>query len=175
MRLFIGLELSDEVRASLAEASEVWKTTARAHFHEPDRYHMTLAFLGDVDRERVPLLENTMRRVDWRPFAIESGAPGSFASGALYYGVREPCPGLYAAYRAVADALRADGWPYDDKPFRPHITVARQAKACGAPPLLTPWRQEVRYLTLFESARRDTPEGSRLFYTPIFRTEANKP
>ncbi len=174
MRLFIGLELNDEARAALAAARASWEPTVRARFYEPDRYHLTLAFLGEVDPERVPLLENTMRRAVWTPFAMEAGEPGSFPGGALFYGVKRPAPGLFAAREAVAEALRADGWSFDDKPFRPHITVARQAKGFGEPPACAPWRQEVRHITLFESARGQVPGGSRLFYTPIFRAEASR-
>ncbi len=175
MRLFVGLELCDEARGALAVASSIWQKSARARFYEPDRYHLTLAFLGEVLPERVPLLENTLRRIRWSPFVIEGGEAGSFPAGALFYGVKTPCPGLFAAQNAVAESLRADGWSFDEKPFRPHITVARQAKSVGDPPPLAPWRQEVRHVTLFESARHETDGGSRLFYTSIFRTEANLP
>ena len=169
MRLFVGIELNDEARAVLSAARAFWEKSAKARFSDEALYHLTLVFIGNVDEERLPALKRTLSRVKWSPFSFTTGAPDTFSKGILFAGVQEPCEGLFALQNAVTEALREDGWAFEDRPYRPHITLARQAKQTGIPPQIAPARVPVKRFALFESARVD----GKLCYTPIARWEAN--
>lgn len=168
MRLFVGIEMNEEARAVLSAARAFWEKSVQAKFCDADLYHLTLVFLGNVEPERLPALKKTLSSVRFKPFRIATGAPDRFEKGVLFAGVQMPNEPLFALQAAVAQALREDGWAFEDRPYRPHITMARQAKGFGDPPAIPPVSVPVRRFALFESARVD----GRLCYTPISGWEA---
>lgn len=169
MRLFVGIELHDEARAALSAARAFWETTAKARFCDADLYHLTLVFIGNLEPEQLPALKNTLARVRWKPFSFSTGAADSFPKGILFAGVQTPNEALFSLQSEICKALKQDGWAFEDRPYHPHITLARQTKQLGTPPQIPPVRVPVQSFALFESARVD----GRLCYTPIARWEAN--
>jgi 2'-5' RNA ligase len=93
-----------------------------------DTWHVTLAFLGEVGEDRVAAVHTAVgRAVDGRPapeLCLAGG--GRFGRGRftlLWVGVEgEELGGLA---RSVRRELKRARLPYDDKPFKPHLTVAR--------------------------------------------------
>ena len=63
------------------------------------------------------------------PFDVGITGAGAFPTPqrprALWLGVDEGVAGMEAAARAVDGALVERGWAADDRPFRPHLTLAR--------------------------------------------------
>jgi 2'-5' RNA ligase len=93
-----------------------------------DNWHVTLAFLGDVDEERLPDVDAAVgRAVDGLPapqLCLAGG--GRFGRGRftlLWVGVEGG--DLAGLAREVRRELKRARLPYDDKPFKPHLTVAR--------------------------------------------------
>jgi len=84
----------------------------------------------------------------------------------LYWaGVRES-PALRALASSLRRALKEAGYPVDDKPFRPHITLARQARFASPPRIEPPaLSMTADQIILMESKRID----GRLVYVPRFR------
>ena len=115
MRLFVAVGLPEVPAAHLAQA------LGRA----PDpRWHLTLAFLGDVV-DPAPLL-GPLSAVPLDPFALSLAGAGTFGRGrVLWVGVgagREP---LSALAGEVAAACRSAGVALEERAFRPHLTVRR--------------------------------------------------
>lgn len=98
----------------------------------PQRWHVTLAFLGEVPDERGPQVEQALDRAvaDGRPpgpVRLHLSGGGTFGRGrstVLWVGVGGDVAGLTGLHREIRDALRAAGLPYDNRPFTPHLTVA---------------------------------------------------
>jgi RNA 2',3'-cyclic 3'-phosphodiesterase len=100
-----------------------------------DTWHVTLAFLGDVRDDRVADVETAVGRAaaEWR--AAGSGPPdlrlaggGRFGRGRftlLWVGVDGDREELRGLSRVVRRELKRSRLPYDDKPFTPHVTIAR--------------------------------------------------
>jgi 2'-5' RNA ligase len=93
-----------------------------------ETWHVTLAFLGEVNEERFPDVEAAVgRAVDGRPapqLCVAGG--GRFGRGRftlLWAGVEGA--ELAGLARHVRRELKRARLPYDDKPFKPHLTVAR--------------------------------------------------
>src|SRR6185369_1698033 len=103
-----------------------------------DRWHVTLAFLGDVATERIPSAAEALDRA-WRaeagqpggaagPLTVRFAGGGLFGSGAsaiLWAGIGGDVEALRRLARAVRRELDRVGLPFDDRPFRPHLTISR--------------------------------------------------
>lgn len=137
MRLFVGLELPDSLKQALLAsmggvANARWQTAAQLH--------LTLRFIGEVDRHSCADIAATLGRVNIRPFMAELGEPGLFDHrgriDALWVGVR-PAAALAQLAKSVNAALASVGVPPEPRAFVPHITVARGRSMIGA----TGWPQ----------------------------------
>ena len=100
-----------------------------------DAWHVTLAFLGEVDEQRGPDAAAAIERaaVGWRatgpgPPRLRLAGGGRFGRGRftlLWVGVEGDREALVRLSRQVRRELKRDRLPYDDKPFKPHLTIAR--------------------------------------------------
>ena len=165
LRLFFGLPLPGELQAAL----DLWQ---RGHagiqgWSRPGGLHLTLAFLGERPAAALPSLEATAAAMAsrHRPSPLCTAGLGGFPKAAaarvLWLGV-EPSQALEALATDLRGGLAAAGEPFDAKPFRAHLTLARlrrpqPASAFAAP---APAAFEVDRLVLFESG----PQGC---YTPL--------
>lgn len=104
-----------------------------------DGLHLTVRFLGPTPRERIPAvtaaLDVIARTVP--PFVVRLAGTGAFPSAdrprTLWLGVADGAPILAALAREFGAALIAEGWPPEDRPFRPHLTLARSDGVRSAP------------------------------------------
>ncbi len=115
---------------------------AQRHFRLPRAggVHLTLFFLGSVERERLARVEGELRSaLDGQgPPRLALTGTGAFPARGrervLWIGVQEAPPGarLAACRSAVLAALRGSGFDTREEerePFRPHVTVARRREA----------------------------------------------
>jgi RNA 2',3'-cyclic 3'-phosphodiesterase len=138
---------------------------------EPSLLHVTLAFLGQQPEERLSVLEQVGRTV---ANASESGGlrlgqAGSFGPRreprVLWVGLDGDVPALLALQSRLNVELRGAGFNLEDRPFSPHITLARRRDGVrsdgppGWPPVPGPAGEEfaMDHLTLVES--RLSPRG----------------
>jgi 2'-5' RNA ligase len=110
----------------------------------PERAHLTLTFLGDVPRDRLDEVAAAARRAAARrtPFrwTLEGvGAfPGPVRPRVAWVGVGEGSEEIVALQADLTGELRAAGLaPPDERPFAPHVTVARaRGRPSGTLPAL---------------------------------------
>jgi RNA 2',3'-cyclic 3'-phosphodiesterase len=92
-----------------------------------ETWHVTLAFLGEVADDRAPDAAAALERAAvGPPVTLRLAGGGRFGRGrftVLWVGVEGD--GLDGLARRVRHELRKGRLPYDDRPFRPHLTVAR--------------------------------------------------
>jgi 2'-5' RNA ligase len=102
----------------------------RARWVRPEGFHLTLAFLGEVEAGLVPAIARAMREklgeeVGFRAHFAGLGCfPNSGPVRVVWAGL-EPAARFERLAELVQDALRAVGVAFDDKPFRSHVTLAR--------------------------------------------------
>lgn len=137
MRLFVALTPPPEAIADLERAI----APQRARWPElrwaaPERWHVTLAFLGEVDEAKLPDLRARMERAAGRhhELDIRVGRGGAFPSATkarVLVAHIEGEPDALAALRVLAasvaaGARRAGAPPPDEaRRYRPHLTIAR--------------------------------------------------
>lgn len=173
MRTFIALEVPEEFEHEVAGVVRTLAPLVPGRFMKQETYHLTLAFIGEVGevqaRDAMDALD--VACADMEPVTLRCTGLGRFGrtnDATLWLGIDDRGP-LNELARRVRDALAACGVPYDEKPFRAHITLARRARLPkGAlPELAFPQPTVVRKVTLFKSIL--APEGAR--YKPLYTVE----
>lgn len=175
MRLFFGLSLPDAARRAVAAFAAQAQSAVPGRYVPAENYHVTLAFLGEVEPRRLAQAQETLEH------CVQSfPAPRLAPSGAALFGKSQNGilvlrfdsePSLAPLHGALISALRARDLPADPGPFTPHVTLARHARAqeaalraLGAPAAAGFCAREAH---VFLSAR-DSDDILR--YTPLFST-----
>jgi len=132
VRLFVTLWPDDPVRAALRAYRNHWRWPRSAAAMHGDRLHLTLHFLGSQPRTLLPQLEAALA-VPFTPFSLHFGHAEVWRHGSA---VLEPVAApdaLLDLHAALGHALTGLGVALEDRPFRPHVTMARHASGAIAP------------------------------------------
>jgi RNA 2',3'-cyclic 3'-phosphodiesterase len=119
VRLFLALEPPAQVIAHLDGALGAARAAhPELRWVDSRRWHLTLAFFGEVPDGRVDRLQQRLdRKIAGSPaMALRFAGAGRFDGRVLWVGVHGDRAPLRALARRVA---------VDDRPYRPHLTVAR--------------------------------------------------
>lgn len=169
MRLFIALPLSDGMRRVLLDAQRDMRAQGvRANFSREENLHLTLAFLGEVEGGNVRAAQEAVLSLEGEGFPLTLERLGNF--GSLYWaGLRKSAP-LERLAGQVRRALDQRGLDYDRKPFRGHITLARQVRASEPFRIeLPPAEMTADRVVLMCSERIE----GKLTYTPVAERRLN--
>ena len=124
-RLFVAARPPAAVRAALIAAMG---GVAGARWQNDDQLHVTLRFIGAVDRHQAEDIAVALARVRHPPIDATLGAYGTFARqgriDTLWVGL-QPRDRLTSLHVRVDAALRVAGVAPDARAFLPHVTLAR--------------------------------------------------
>lgn len=127
-RLFLGVSLTEEVRHSIRTLLAGAEIPGRPV--PPGNWHVTLVFLGDTSAEGKGRLSASlsMERLG-APFSVRFGAMGAFPrpsrASILWLGVSEGADVMVSLKQRVSAAVRRAGFPVEERPFTPHVTLSR--------------------------------------------------
>lgn len=141
-RLFIALPLPLEARSAieaLVAGVRVAPEPEPGERRDPhdvrwvrmDGLHVTLRFLGPTDPDRIGDLRTAVdaAATGVQPFELGLGGAGAFPNPVrprvLWLGLEHGLAPLNELTARLAGSLAAHGWPHDDRPVRPHLTLAR--------------------------------------------------
>lgn len=131
-RLFVAIRLPRPIRTRLLA---LMGGVPGARWQTEDQLHLTLRFIGEVDRRRAEDLTAALLSATFPPFEIALQGAGHFGqgtrAGALWFGVT-PHDRLAALHRKIDQACRRAGLPPEGRAYLPHITVARLPRVAGA-------------------------------------------
>lgn len=125
-RLFLALWPSPETleRLRAFKASCTWSAGARL---TPDRnLHVTLHFIGDVERERVPRLVDAFAEPT-ADVALRFDERELWGRGLAVLVASEVPDALSQLHSELALRLNQLELPVESRPYRPHVTLARDA------------------------------------------------
>jgi 2'-5' RNA ligase len=137
MRIFIGIDLDPEVRARISRFLEgVEGFAPDARWARPESLHITLKFIGEQAPERVEAITERLRRIESSAFEIRSAGYGFFptakAPRVFWIGIQAG-PQLAELAESIDMAVAELGIPREDRPFSPHLTLARAGGRSGSP------------------------------------------
>jgi RNA 2',3'-cyclic 3'-phosphodiesterase len=151
-RLFFALWPPPTAQAKLAAAAAALSLAAPAHAIRAEKYHLTVAFVGEVAGDSV----DRVRRI-----GAELRAPGFPISCDAYEywpkpqvvvaAARAIPPELQALWDDLHRALAAEGFAMRVKRLRPHVTLAKRVAADPQLPVFEPFTWHARDLRLVHS------------------------
>ena len=136
-RLFVAIRPPEEVRDLLID---VMDDGVAVRWQSDEQLHLTLRFIGEVERPVAEDVAAELERIRFEPFVLRLNGVGRFdqrRGGALWAGI-EPRDELKALVQKVERACQAAGLPAERRAYHPHITLARWSKAA---PNLDPFIQ----------------------------------
>ena len=152
MRLFFALWPGEEVRARLARWSRELRASCGGRPVPAQRLHMTLAFLGSLEAERIAEAERAASEVVARAMSLVLDQPGYWKHNRIVWaGASAPPPELEGLVLELRGALARSRIAFDPKPFAAHVTLLRDARKPRAMPVLEPIRWEVEGFALLRS------------------------
>lgn len=161
MRLFYAVMLDDNCKRALDSCCRALRPYLdKGRFTRLENLHLTLVFLGEADLDAA---KNCLHRLQAAPFEIVIAGLGRFrqpGGDVLWAGV-QPEEGLLRAQRGLEDLARQAGFPVEDRPYRPHLTLARgvrlipETNLADLDPLLPNCGMQVKAVSLMESRRED--------------------
>jgi 2'-5' RNA ligase len=185
MRLFIAVELDEEVRAVAAGVARDLRERlpgVAARWVDADKMHLTVRFIGHVEDAQAPaILEAIAAPVALAPFDVELGSCGVFPRSGpprvVWIGLKQGLDSLQTLHQEFNRRLAPLGFVAEDRPFSAHLTLARvkdaprgltrTARATVAATRVPPAACRIDAATVFQSAL--SPKGSS--YTRLLTAE----
>lgn len=171
MRLFVAIEIDQEIRNRIAEfIAQLKPRVANARWVRPEGLHITLKFLGNVTEEKVLPIERALQPIQAAKFPITVQNVGIFPSPksprVLWLGIDAGLELVHLAER-VDEKMSSCGFEREKRPFSPHVTLARLAERGKKPdlnflvsgPKPTFGTMMAKHFHLYES--KLGPQGSR--------------
>lgn len=134
LRLFVAVELPEEIREGLRELMDALRTHAAAHavrWVRPEGIHITLKFLGAVPAGRLDELQRALERATAgvAPFEFAVSGMGSFGGRrnvrVVWAGVGGETAALASLAARVEDEMAPLGFARESRPFAAHLTLGR--------------------------------------------------
>jgi len=187
MRLFVALippasavrhlaAAVDAVRSDRETSADGRQPAGGLHWVPPQSWHLTLAFLGQVDESRLDDLQARLGRAAGRHerLSLAFVGAGRFGHRLLFAGVEGDIDALHRLHGSVVAAARRARVEVDERRLRPHVTLARArdntplAPAAEALGSYVGPRWTARWVELVES-RQPGPPGRSPTYVTVHR------
>ena len=160
LRAFFALVPPSEMRAALAELG---RDRARRLHGRPvpaENIHLTLAFVGAWPRARMDALLAAGNALNAEAMRVTLDRQGGFRRSGVAWVAPSSAPAtLGMLANALAANLRVNGVPYDEKPFHPHLTIARKCRGPFEHGAIGPFVWDIDAVALVASDTR--AEGAR--------------
>jgi 2'-5' RNA ligase len=136
-RVFCAIELPEDVRSRLQEHIARLRKEfpdAAASWSRVENIHLTLKFFGNVEVNRIPKISVAATKAvkHFPKFEIDVGKTGVFPrpsrAQVLWIGVNDRSGKLSALHEKIDKECASEGFPKDERAYRPHLTIARIRK-----------------------------------------------
>jgi 2'-5' RNA ligase len=137
MRVFVALDLDDEIRERIQQfVEEVRELAPGARWVRAESLHVTLKFIGERPDAVVKQIEEILGSVGGQPFQVRFRRAGFFptakAARVFWVGI-DADPRLAELAKRIEEELTGMGIPEEKRGFNPHLTLARAGGGSGQP------------------------------------------
>lgn len=132
-RLFFALWPDDAVRAALARLARSLHKECAGRMIPAHNIHLTLIFLGNVAKGRIPDLHALAAAIAAPPIDLTIDALDYWRHNRIVWAGALECPqALQVLVAQLSRALPRAGFRCEDRPYAPHITLLRDARRAPA-------------------------------------------
>ena len=140
MRLFVAIEIPSEIRNALAAfLKELCGIAPQPKWVRAENLHVTLKFLGETDPSKLGAIERALAAIrSPQPVSLEFRGLGFFPNERkprVFWIGMEASANLKTLVDEIDHTAHKLGFPLEDRPFTPHLTLAR-FNPPGLPPKL---------------------------------------
>jgi len=174
-RIFIAIDISDSARAVCAAHVDRLRQNfpqVRVGWERPEKLHLTLKFLGNINADILDGLRTSMSEIASRHhrFKLQLSGSGVFPSKSrpriLWIGVDDRSGAVAPVHSEIEDVCHRLGFEREKRTFRPHLTIARIKEPHASAALadrhlktkIEPVEFEVAEVVIYESKLQ--PSGS---------------
>jgi 2'-5' RNA ligase len=136
MRIFVALDLKEEIRLRIQRFIEEMRALAPdARWANPESLHVTLKFIGEKSESALKEIEAALGRIHSEPVQLSFRGCGFFPTpnAARVFWVGIESQQLAGLAKNVDRVLPEIGIPPEERPYTPHLTLARAGGGSGAP------------------------------------------
>lgn len=161
-RVFMAIDISATARDMISKYIQNLRagfSHVRVGWEKPEKLHLTLKFIGDIDGEQLTKLTEAVEISVGKSagFKLQIAGTGVFPSAkkafVLWLGVRDEEGSLLKLNRILETECKKQGFSADTKQFKPHLTIARLREPRDSGELVQPHLQEK-----FEPVEFEVPE-----------------
>ena len=130
MRLFIAIEIPEDIRARIASLLKEFRAISpHGKWVRPENLHLTLKFMGETDPAKLVEVQSALASIcSAQPITIEFRGLGFFPNArrprVFWLGIQSSAA-LADTVAAIDRAVHKLGFPLEERPFTPHLTLAR--------------------------------------------------
>lgn len=141
MRLFIAIEIPENIRSAFAALLKDFRVLApQLKWVRPENLHVTLKFLGETDPTKLAALQSALSAVrSPEPVNLDFRGLGFFPNEKrprVFWAGMEASANLKTLAADIDQAMHKLGFPLEERPFAPHLTLARISLPIIPPKLL---------------------------------------
>lgn len=132
IRLFICMNLPDQIHKHVTDLVHDLKLMGRGvRWVRPEGMHLTLKFLGDAYPDQVDEIARVLEQIltGFKPMTIKVKELGAFPSyrrpRVFWAGLEDASGELVRLAKAIETAMVRLGFPREDRPYTPHLTLGR--------------------------------------------------
>ena len=137
IRTFLALDISSELTGALFNVQKkLIKNTTGVKWVKPENIHLTLKFLGAIQKKRVEVVCSVIGQIasEFALFNFTVGGLGAFPSSrnpkVIWAGIN-PNKNLIVLRDKIESVLLSVGVPKEKRPFSPHLTIGRLKDSKG--------------------------------------------
>lgn len=128
-RLFFALWPDAGTRSALGALAQDLKHECGGRAVPASNVHLTLVFLGNVERARMPRLEALATGIGAARFELAVDRVEFWRHNRIVWAGARHCPeALQELVALLGHGLAAEGFRPDERPYVPHITLLRNAR-----------------------------------------------
>jgi len=148
LRLFIAIPAPAPVREAAEAVIARLRGAGDVRWVLPENLHLTVKFLGETPPDRVPQIEEGLRKTanNYSRFMVELervwAQPNPRRPQTLWIEIADKTGALARLARDVEGALAPLGYPPEKRAYRGHLTLGRVKSGRGAPDLTRRLREE---------------------------------
>lgn len=134
-RVFLALWPEALIRDRLAETGQRLHKFMPGRLTRPETIHLTLVFIGDLGRDRIPELIDKLGKVEAPSFRIDFDRADCWRHNRVaYLAPSRPPEALFRLVAGLESVLDDLAIPFDRRSYQPHVTLVRKAACPKANP-----------------------------------------